>query len=440
MQHISHWLIDNLLCLRIGSGQICPRPPPPSRYPSSPPKPWFLCCPYLSTLFDFGTIPVDSNWTGIMAFDRSRSPSHPPCRTHPDPSSSLLGNQICLSGGQCSSCEDPGFEFISAAPTRDHLQGGLLLEPAIPCLNQMAQSGHPGSALLVEARYTSLSLYDVPLSEQTPFLAPTNDYHFHQQWAGQGYQTFEPVFSLGNSAGPTDSIHWERERPSHQASEAAITTTPGYSAVSWAPWSEDWSWYQELQQNLQQSQPVVFSQPPQCPTPAASPLAMDAAWHPATSGQTRPEPDSRTTTTKKKVTMSVKEPLEPHSSSTAQHCAKRARVEAGSEPSPVTPISCVKGDNKGEDSDISRALRGPERKKTYRVKNRAAAKRCREKTTQYEMDLVNKEKQVTQERVYLDSCVTALKNEVTSHTHFPTTPPFRPPKKEGIPTNTSMFN
>ncbi|GKT53406.1 nitrogen assimilation transcription factor [Colletotrichum tofieldiae] len=110
--------------------------------------------------------------------------------------------------------------------------------------------------------------------------------------------------------------------------------------------------------------------------------------------------------------MSVKEPLEPHSSSTAQHCAKRARVEAGSEPSPVTPISCVKGDNKGEDSDISRALRGPERKKTYRVKNQAAAKRCREKTKHYETDLVNKEKQVTQKRVYLEACVTALKNEV----------------------------
>ncbi|KZL63395.1 nitrogen assimilation transcription factor, partial [Colletotrichum tofieldiae] len=112
-----------------------------------------------------------------------------------------------------------------------------------------SHSGHPGSAPLVEARHTSLSLYDLPLSEQTPFLAPTNDYHFHQQWAGQGYQTFEPVFSLGNSAGPTDSIHWEGERPSHQASEAAITTTPGHSAVSWAPRSEDWSWYQELQQN-----------------------------------------------------------------------------------------------------------------------------------------------------------------------------------------------
>ncbi|GJD04361.1 hypothetical protein ColKHC_13186 [Colletotrichum higginsianum] len=75
---------------------------------------------------------------------------------------------------------------------------------------------------------------------------------------------------------------------------------------------------------------------------------MDVAWQTATSGRNRPEPDSRTTTTKK----------------------------------------------------------------ILRVKSRAAAKRCREKTKQYETDLANKEKQVAQEREYLDSCVTALKNEV----------------------------
>ncbi|KAF9879335.1 bZIP transcription factor [Colletotrichum karsti] len=51
-------------------------------------------------------------------------------------------------------------------------------------------------------------------------------------------------------------------------------------------------------------------------------------------------------------------------------------------------------------------------KTTYRAKNRVAAKRCREKTKQYEIDLANKEKKVTQERMYLDACVTALKNEV----------------------------
>ncbi|KAK2036301.1 hypothetical protein LZ31DRAFT_421739, partial [Colletotrichum somersetense] len=101
-----------------------------------------------------------------------------------------------------------------------------------------------------------------------------------------------------------------------------------------------------------------------------------------------------------------------------QYRTKRARVEANSEPSPATAISYdedggwVKVDYEGENSDISRALRGPERKKTLRVKSRAAAKRCREKTKQYETDLANKEKQVAQEREYLDSCVTALKNEV----------------------------
>ncbi|KAK1731575.1 uncharacterized protein BDZ83DRAFT_746507 [Colletotrichum acutatum] len=54
----------------------------------------------------------------------------------------------------------------------------------------------------------------------------------------------------------------------------------------------------------------------------------------------------------------------------------------------------------------------PEGKKTYRVKNRAAAKRCREKTKQHELDLAAQEQRVTQERMYLDACVAALKNEV----------------------------
>ncbi|KAK6224919.1 bZIP transcription factor [Colletotrichum tabaci] len=282
----------------------------------------------------------------------------------------------------------------------------------------MAQSGYPGPAPLVEARHMSLSLYDISLPEQTPFLSPANDYHLCQQWPGHDFQIFEPAFSPGNPAGSMDSIHWEGERQSHQSSETTTTTTPGYSVVGWAPRSDDWSSYQELQQNLQQPRSAVFSQPPQWPTPAASPLAVDAAWQPATSGPSRPEPDSRTATTKKQVTLSARELPGPHRPPKAQHRTKRSRVEAGSEPSPVTPISYdedagwVEGDNEGEDSDTSRALRGPERKKTYRVKNRAAAKRCREKTKQYEMDLSNKEKQVTQERLYLDACVAALKNEV----------------------------
>ncbi|KAJ0365756.1 hypothetical protein COL26b_011939 [Colletotrichum chrysophilum] len=67
-----------------------------------------------------------------------------------------------------------------------------------------------------------------------------------------------------------------------------------------------------------------------------------------------------------------------------------------------------------EDGESSLSPSGPERRKNYRVKNRAAAKRCREKTKQYELDLAAKEQEVTQERIYLDAYVTALRNEVLS--------------------------
>ncbi|KAK2029551.1 hypothetical protein LX32DRAFT_352106 [Colletotrichum zoysiae] len=56
----------------------------------------------------------------------------------------------------------------------------------------------------------------------------------------------------------------------------------------------------------------------------------------------------------------------------------------------------------------------PDRKKTYRINNRAAAKRCREKTRQQELDLVALDRHVTEERMYLDAYVASLKDEVLS--------------------------
>ncbi|KAK2053138.1 hypothetical protein LY76DRAFT_525226 [Colletotrichum caudatum] len=102
--------------------------------------------------------------------------------------------------------------------------------------------------------------------------------------------------------------------------------------------------------------------------------------------------------------------------------SKTARVAAaGDTESPLaSPMSSkdkgarAEDDNEGENSGASLTPAGPDRKKPYRVKNRAAAKRCREKTKQYEIDLTNRAKQVTQERVYLDACVNALKHEVLS--------------------------
>ncbi|KAF6785751.1 basic region leucine zipper [Colletotrichum sojae] len=56
----------------------------------------------------------------------------------------------------------------------------------------------------------------------------------------------------------------------------------------------------------------------------------------------------------------------------------------------------------------------PARKKPHPVRNRAAAKRCRKKMKQYERDLVDRDREVAEERAYLDECVSALRCEVLS--------------------------
>ncbi|KAK1656083.1 hypothetical protein BDP81DRAFT_306734 [Colletotrichum phormii] len=98
---------------------------------------------------------------------------------------------------------------------------------------------------------------------------------------------------------------------------------------------------------------------------------------------------------------------------------KKARLVAREHASPMDTVSydadakCTEAANEHEESDHETCFSPrPEGKKTYRVKNRAAAKRCREKTKRHELDLAAQEKRVTQERMYLDACVAALKNKV----------------------------
>ncbi|GKT62352.1 basic region leucine zipper [Colletotrichum tofieldiae] len=269
---------------------------------------------------------------------------------------------------------------------------------------------------MAEPRHMALPMYATPPG-QTPFVSPTDEYHLCQLWPGWECQMLEPVFSSGNSAASISSVQWDAERQSHQSFEATRPAAD-YSTANWAPQPGDWPPYQPQQQHLQPPQSAVFSPPHQWPAPACSPFAMAPVWQPPPDHRNRPEPERRATATKKKATKPTREAMDPRLSSTAQHRPKKARVGAGCELSPASSLSndenaeWAEDDVEGEDSDASLAPPGLDRKKTYRVKNRAAAKRCREKTKQYEVDLANKEKQVTQERIYLDACVTALKNEV----------------------------
>ncbi|KAK1978420.1 hypothetical protein LZ30DRAFT_216450 [Colletotrichum cereale] len=292
----------------------------------------------------------------------------------------------------------------------------------------MAQSGYLDSAPMAEAQHMTLPFYATP-PEQTPFLSHTNGNQLCQQWLGWDYQAFEPFFSPGNSAGSMSSVQWEAERQSQQSFEAT-RTTPNCPGAIWPPQPGDWSPYQQQQQYLQALQSAPLSPPPQWPVSTCNtPLTVGPDQQsPPSEGHNRPEreresepdPEHRATATKKRTMKPARKPADPRLASMTQNRSKKARVGtgAGSEPPPASSISYedngvrAEDDNEGEDSDASSAPAGSGRKKTYRVKNRAAAKRCREKTKQYEIDLANREKQVTQERMYLDACVTALKNEV----------------------------
>ncbi|KAK2047899.1 hypothetical protein LZ31DRAFT_628816 [Colletotrichum somersetense] len=225
------------------------------------------------------------------------------------------------------------------------------------------------------------------------------------------------------------SVQWEAERQSHQSFEATRPTADCTTA-SWSLQPGNGSSYQQQQQYLHSPQSAILSPPLQWPASTCDPLTIAPARQPPFSQshnrlgpEPEPEPEHRATATKKRATIPARKPAEPRlASMSSRNHSKTVRVAAvGTTESPLTTSMSSKDkgaraedNNEDEESDESLVPAGPDWKKPYRVKNRAAAKRCREKTKQYEIDLTNRAKQVTEERVYLDACVTALKNEVLS--------------------------
>lgn len=274
----------------------------------------------------------------------------------------------------------------------------------------MTQSGDPGPAPMDEAQLESLHRMFVAPSEQTSFLSPTTEFHFCQQWAEWECHIFEPVVSLGNSTGSMPHIQWEAERHNHEPFEVTTTASDGPTT--------SWPLHQLHQQALQPPQSDVLCPPHQYSIPICPPLSMTPAWQRPYDSRTRSELEHRATTAKKEAIKTGRKPADLQPSSAGQHCSEKVPVRAGGELSPVSSVlynengDWEEDDNEGEYSDESTALPRSERNKPLRVRNRMAARRCRKKTKQHEIDLINNKKKVTQERKYLDACVTALQNEV----------------------------
>ncbi|KAL3297617.1 bZIP transcription factor [Colletotrichum asianum] len=272
----------------------------------------------------------------------------------------------------------------------------------------MAHSKHLDSAAMMDTRDISLHLYPT-LPELDDCLSPTNDYSC-RRWSPWNSEMSEYLQNSNVPAGVPYSSQWEIEVQGNPAFRTE-GTDQSYGIASWAPPSNTWPGHHG---QVHPSFTATNSIQSHWSTTACSAPAAIAAWQTPLGMQGPPAREAKlerppTKTTKPRASSSAtRQPLKK-----AKVGPPTGRACAPSSTSPKNETETMENDNK-EDEESSPSPSGPERKKSYRVKNRAAAKRCREKTKQYELDLAAKEQEVTQQRIYLDACVTALRNEVLS--------------------------
>lgn len=269
----------------------------------------------------------------------------------------------------------------------------------------MAEADYFGPAAMAGVAVLSMPLYATP-PDQNDMLSPTGEY-LGQQWPAWDGNIVEPIYTPGSASGSMNPLPWGAEGRAYQPLDTSNSMV-GFATAGWASQVDSWPAYQH--HHFQPPQPAIFSHPAPGPTLACSPSAGFPPWQPAPNDGRQSEPHQRTVSGSRKTKIAG-----DRRSSIPQRSWKRTRLGTTGEPSPASPSSYdenaleIEVDNEVDESDAPPA---PGKQKTHRVKNRAAAKRCREKTKQYEMDLAARERQVTEERMYLDACVTALKNEV----------------------------
>uniref|UniRef100_L2G2B8 Transcription factor atf21 n=1 Tax=Colletotrichum fructicola (strain Nara gc5) TaxID=1213859 RepID=L2G2B8_COLFN len=266
----------------------------------------------------------------------------------------------------------------------------------------MASPDHPCYPGVFEATDTAMfipmALYPTPPGQNcslTPGAEPQ-----YQQWLGWDDHAVEPKYAENDSVDFVNPPHLEGGAQHLESSYFEMGVEQ--ATATWASQANNWPPFQCQ----------IFQQPPVN-------TYSGEAW-PSPDAQSQTEPHSRAKKSTKPTEATNNTRSRP-TWSAAQQSHKRAKIGAVGKPSPSSSNSYRgkvtmtdddtkyegEGDEVGEQGESWR----PGMKK-YRVKNRAAAKRCREKTKLYEEDLAVKEQEVTQERMYLDAYVAALKEEV----------------------------
>ncbi|KAK1975249.1 hypothetical protein LZ30DRAFT_693749 [Colletotrichum cereale] len=209
-------------------------------------------------------------------------------------------------------------------------------------------------------------------------------------------QIFGPMCSVGR---PVTSVGFLQVGAGYQPQQPfdMLGTTPDYMTDGLA--TESGSWHSHWHQGSQESQSPS--------APFGSLVHWPGLFWPFSPLPTASQPhlDSQGLSSAERRTFVGRKNAAP----------KTKRLKAAVEPSSTTPSSCDEiseqayYDGRELESDL---LPRPGEKKPYRINNRAAAKRCRDKMRQNELDLVAMDQQITEHRMYLEACVATLKDEV----------------------------
>ncbi|KAK1452445.1 hypothetical protein CMEL01_16761 [Colletotrichum melonis] len=250
----------------------------------------------------------------------------------------------------------------------------------------------------------SLPLYSTPPG-QIHMISPMRDLQC-QQWVNWSDQVAGPIYDEQEAFNIECPSQLEFGAESFKSSLSGTDAT--YVVSTWASQANDWSTIQD--RNSAQSRSSLVD------------TYGGEAWSSA-NAQTQPDFHTRsqkssnqTTTTNTGVNTKARTAFSARQQGPkSPKIGLRGRANTSGTNPPYGRIMTLekKGRHKSNGEELVEQSNAwhPGSSKGHRVKNRAAAKRSREKTKQYEQYLVVKEHEMAQEKMYLDACLTALKNE-----------------------------
>ncbi|KAG7061002.1 basic region leucine zipper, partial [Colletotrichum scovillei] len=244
------------------------------------------------------------------------------------------------------------------------------------------------------------------------YLSTVDDCYPYQYWPDPNYyntSSAELLVSPGGSLASVGSENWTSDFHGHYPWNA-VAVAPSYVTSEYAQQSN--SWASNPQPDVQPGEPAAFELPQQWLQPMETPCTTPR-WQQLSESQSRSKQTPRQKSASDEMHNVTNEPTDRRSSAgqTLEQALEKTSTNSGSTNVPTVKIIGQGNDGmSGEGASDAK----PCQKTPYRVKNRAAAKRSREKTKQYEINLTAKERQLTQDRLHLYACITTLKNKVLS--------------------------